>query len=140
MISFVTAIIAFILSLLGNTAAETLASPVRIAGSFVRLTLSHNPGIAFGIRLPPVIQEITIGIALVLILLMARDAKDRLSQIGFGLIIGGAVANLFDRIGDGFVTDYIAVGTFPIFNIADSCITIGVCLLLLEAFLRHRAH
>ena len=41
------------------------------------------------------------------------------SQISFGLIIGGAVANLVDRLPDGLVTDYIAVGTFPVFNVPE---------------------
>ena len=67
-------------------------------------------------------------------LLAYRERKHALAQIAFGLIIGGAVGNIIDRIPDGLVTDYFQVGTFPIFNVADSAITIGAALLLLDGF------
>lgn len=140
MTTALVAIIATAASLLGTAGAEMLEAPMHIIGNFFRLTLSHNAGIAFGIRLPVVFQEIVILIALGLITFTARNADQSTSKVGFGLIIGGAIANLIDRFQDGFVTDYIAVGSFPVFNIADSCITIGVGLLILEAFLQRRAH
>jgi signal peptidase II len=112
---------------------------IAILGSFAGLQRSHNPGIAFGVDLPPVLQEVLIGIALILVIAAAlRTAHTSLSQAGFGLIVGGAVANIVDRLGDGLVTDVFQVGSFPIFNVADSCITIGVTLLLLET-MRNKA-
>ena len=48
-----------------------------------------------------------------------------------GLLLAGAVGNMIDRIRFGFVTDFIAVGRFPVFNVADSCVTVGVALMLL---------
>ena len=51
--------------------------------------------------------------------------------LGFGLIIGGALGNIVDRFDDGHVTDFIQIGWWPLFNIADSCISIGVIILLL---------
>jgi signal peptidase II len=128
------------LSIIASMTAEQLSTPIRIVGSFVMLHLSYNSGIAFGIRLPVILQEILIGVALILICFVARTARTQISRLGFGLIIGGACANLFDRFGDGLVTDYISIGTFPIFNVADSCITIGVGLLFLEAYLTRKAH
>lgn len=128
------ALISTTLSIIASMAAEQVSTPIRIMGSFVMLQLSYNAGIAFGIRLPVILQEVLIGIALVLMCFAARKASDRLSRLGFGLIIGGAFGNLFDRLSDGLVTDYISIGTFPIFNVADSCITIGVGVLLLEAY------
>ncbi len=106
---------------------------VFLVGHFLRLSLSMNPGIAFSLRLPSPWQEILILAALIAVGVAAISSKpDRISGIAFGMIFGGATANLVDRFLDGSVTDFIAVGTFPIFNIADACISIGVGLLLAE--------
>lgn len=118
-----------------------LAARIPLLGSFVGLELSHNPGIAFGLRLPPVFQEVLIGIALVIVAIIAvRSTRHPISRypdipmIAFGLILGGGIANIIDRIPDGLVTDFIQIGTFPTFNIADSCITVGAALLLWEGW------
>ena len=111
--------------------------PYRVAvlGSFAGLERTFNPGVAFGVRFPPVLQAVLIGVALCLVLTVGLRSVDTvLSRIGYGLIAGGAVANILDRIVDGVVTDYIQVGTFPVFNAADSCITIGAFVLLAEAW------
>jgi lipoprotein signal peptidase len=64
----------------------------------------------------------------------AVRAKGSAAQrVGFGLIIGGALGNVADRLLDGHVTDFFQVGAFPIFNVADSCITVGVVILLAES-------
>jgi signal peptidase II len=123
-----------------------LQEHIAIIGSFAGFELSHNPGIAFGLRLPPVVQEILIGIALVIVAIVAvrhvrqPHACKRAAgaNIAFGLILGGGIANIIDRIPDGLVTDFIQIGSFPTFNVADSCITIGACLLVLQSFrVRH---
>ena len=120
---------------------------IALLGSFAGLELSHNPGIAFGFRLPPVVQEILIAVALVIVGIIAvrsslRSGRSRSSATegAFGLILGGGIANIIDRIPDGLVTDFIQIGTFPTFNVADSCITIGAALLLWEGWRQHRAH
>lgn len=81
-----------------------------------------------------------IGITLVLMVLMYRSsAKQRLSNIAFALIIGGALGNLFDRAVHGAVVDFIDFHInnwhFPTFNLADSFICIGAALVVLEGFL-----
>ena len=134
---FITvAITTTLLSLLAMWLGETfLGERIAIIGSFAGLTLSHNPGIAFGIRLPPVVQELLIIGALGwMTTLGIRSATSLLHRVGFGCIVGGALGNLIDRLMDGVVTDYFQVGTFPIFNVADSFITIGVLFLLADAF------
>ncbi len=132
-----TALIAILLSVGVNFFAETMTKPISLIGSFLTLRLAHNPGIAFSVLLPASMQTIIIISALILVIIVAmRTKKDRLSSLAFGLIIGGAISNLIDRIPDGVVTDYISVGTFPIFNTADSCICIGAGLLLLRGFER----
>ena len=60
------------------------------------------------------------------------------THVAFALILGGAVGNIIDRVRLGFVVDFFDLRWFPVFNVADSCITIGVCLLLLR-MLRHEA-
>lgn len=134
---FSTLIASFLLSILAAWSVATyVMDRIPIVGSLVGLQLSFNPGIAFGLRLPPVLQEFLIIVAVVLLLLVAvRTARTRISHIGFGLIIGGALANIADRAIDGFVTDYVQVLNFYIFNVADSCITAGVVVLLTESLM-----
>lgn len=62
-----------------------------------------------------------------------------LERIGAGLVLGGSLGNLFDRFSQGFVTDFIrfAFIDFPVFNIADALIDVGVAFILFEAFKSH---
>lgn len=131
--------VALVASVLSAWAAEGLGAPMLLIGTFLRLSLTHNPHIAFSIAIPSPLEEIVIGGALIGICVMAYESRRiKMSSVGFGLIIGGAVANIIDRLRDGAVTDFIAVGTFPVFNIADSCITVGALILLFEAWMRHK--
>ena len=128
--------IAMILSIASAILANALLEErVSIVGDLIGLELSFNAGIAFGLQIPGVFQPILIGIAMLIVLRIAYyDARDLIEQVGFGLIIGGAVANIVDRVFDGLVTDMIQVGSFPIFNVADSFITIGAFVVLLSMF------
>jgi signal peptidase II len=133
----VVSILAVLFSLLVSWGASGLTQPIILLPGFIKLQLSHNPGIAFSISIPSPWEEILIISALTAVCVFAiRSKPNTLSSISFGLIIGGAVANLIDRIPDGLVTDYIAIGTFPVFNAADSFITIGAVLLLVESWLK----
>lgn len=128
--------ISFLLSMAAKFAADAwLEERMALWGSFAGLQPSHNPGIAFGIRLPDIYQELLILCALLFVVVLAvRSARTTVSRIGYGLIIGGALGNAADRLRDGLVTDFFQVGTFPIFNVADSAISIGVAFLLAEIF------
>jgi signal peptidase II len=65
--------------------------------------------------------------------------EDKLMQVAFGLMLGGAAGNVIDRLRfGGNVIDFISVGSFPVFNIADSAVTIGVSLMLLATLLENR--
>ena len=129
-----TMFIALALSLLTKYCVDTfLHVRFAILGSFLGFDPVHNPGVAFGIRLPSSVQSVVILFALLLVCGAAWQSRHRrIDQLGYGLIVGGALANLVDRMRDGLVTDFIQVGTFPVFNVADSCITIGVCVLLFD--------
>ena len=61
-----------------------------------------------------------------------------LVRVAFGAIVGGAVGNIVDRIHHGYVVDFIDLRWWPVFNIADSCITVGVALLVLSSIGRER--
>lgn len=137
-LSIAAAALSFCGSLLAKFAADRLLpGRVSLLGSSAGLERSLNAGIAFGIRFPGLLQEALTGAAFVLVLFLAwRSRENPWQQAGYGLILGGALANIVDRIPDGVVTDFFQVGSFPVFNVADSCITIGVVLLLIEALWR----
>ena len=130
--------VAFLLSLFARMAAETvLMERVPIIGEFIGLSLVRNAGVAFGITFPPLLQVLLVAGALSLVLFLAwRSCRTQSHALGFGLIIGGALANIVDRLDDGLVTDFFQIGSFPTFNVADSCITVGVGVLLLWEVLK----
>lgn len=141
------ALVSGIVSLFSSLLAERLLTErIPLLGSFAGLQLSHNTGVAFGIRFPPVLQELLIAVALLAVLWLAIRSTRQLQNpyalrptpYALGLILGGGIANIIDRLRDGLVTDFFQVGTFPIFNVADSCITIGVLMLLLEMLVLRR--
>ena len=120
---------------------ERLHASIPIVGSFVALTLSHNYGFAFSLSLPSPWQELLVAVALCIVCVVAlRSPLTRILSLAFGLIVGGAVANILNRIMVGAVTDYISIGTFPIFNVADAAISIGAMLLLIETWSSDRKH
>ena len=72
-----------------------------------------------------------IGLALILYFFVKQASANLFVRIAVGLIVGGAVGNLIDRVKDGFVVDFISVGWWPAFNVADSAISIGMTVMLL---------
>ncbi|UPA22566.1 signal peptidase II [Candidatus Peribacteria bacterium] len=130
----ITAIAALASSLIAKWLVDAfLDERIPVLGTFAGLELAHNSGVAFGLRLPSGWQEAVIIGALFFVCVLAYKTKKTLaSSLGYGLIVGGALGNVLDRLRDGVVTDFFQVGSFPIFNIADSCITIGVLFLLAE--------
>jgi signal peptidase II len=109
---------------------------VDFLGSVVRLTRTTNTGAAFGLLrgLGPWFIVVSAAASLAIIVFRREIAKlRRLDQVAFGLILGGAIGNLIDRIRLGAVIDFIDIGIgalrWPSFNVADSAISIGVVLL-----------
>ncbi len=96
-------------------------------------TFVQNTGMSFGLFQGNNLVLIWISIIVFGLLVYWYDSfSTRISQVAFWLIMAGLFGNLIDRIVRGFVVDMISVGTFPVFNIADSAITIAVVLLLYE--------
>lgn len=93
----------------------------------------QNSGIAFGLfasATPIVIVLTGIAIAWMLLFFTRSGARHPVLPVALGLVIGGSVSNLLDRIRLGYVTDFIDLRYWPAFNLADSFIVIGVAILL----------
>jgi signal peptidase II len=128
------------------TESLTLYRPVEVT-SWLNMTLAHNYGAAFSFLSDAggwqrwLFTGLASVVTLVLIVWLFRlTAREKLTAVGLCLIIGGAVGNLIDRIVNGYVVDFIDVfyqgWHWPAFNLADSAITGGVILLLLDALLQ----
>jgi signal peptidase II len=103
----------------------------------VGLTLAHNEGVAFGLAggsALPLVAFAVLALGFVGFLL-ARNAGVRWMWAAVGLVAGGAIGNLLDRLRAGEVTDYVEIGSWPPFNLADVAITAGVAVFAL-IFLR----
>ncbi|MBW2969304.1 signal peptidase II [Candidatus Woesearchaeota archaeon] len=101
---------------------------------FFRIHFVKNYGIGFGFLNIPFFRWILIFLTIVIIVILLFYYKKCPSRFlpvfSFALITGGALGNLCDRFLYGFVTDFIDFGFWPVFNIADSAVTIGVVLLI----------
>jgi signal peptidase II len=114
--------------------------PIHLIGDVLRLRLIRNSGAAFSTfqGVGPLIGLAAVGVIALVFVMMYHVAR-RFEVVGLGLVLGGALGNLVDRIfrGDGFldgsVVDWIDPSFFPAFNGADSSITIGVAVLLVGA-------
>ena len=94
----------------------------------VTIHLIHNRGAAFGLF--PELQNVFLGVAVLvsayIIFVGPRFAQGVAAQITLGAILGGAVANAVDRFIQGYVVDFIDLQRWPVFNVADSCIVVGI--------------
>ncbi len=100
---------------------------------FLDIRHVRNSGIAFGIfpdRLELVSIATGIAVAWMLLHFARAGARHVLFPVALGLLIGGSVSNLVDRVRQGYVTDFIHVSHWPTFNLADTFIVCGVVLLL----------
>lgn len=106
--------------------------------SFVHV---HNPGVAFGFLgeggLPVLL--VTAAALTLLVGYFGRHTQRRLLWLPTGLLLGGALGNLIDRLHQGYVTDFIHFPHWPAFNVADVCITGGVVVLVVVLELNGRA-
>ena len=106
-----------------------------IIPNIFHLTLVHNTGIAFGFfRDHQSLLFILISISLIILFVWGKTRKNlsAIDQVAVGLILGGAVGNWIDRLRLGAVIDFLDFRVWPVFNMADSAITVGVCLYLLS--------
>jgi signal peptidase II len=121
-----------------------LHESLEIIPGFFNLTRVHNYGAAFGLLnaadfpMKTVVLSIIAGAALVALTTYASTlpAHQLLARIGLALIVGGAAGNLIDRLGAGYVVDFVDVywrdWHFWAFNVADAAITVGVAFMILD--------
>jgi signal peptidase II len=122
-------------------ARHALANHAIHVGGVIWLRLQYNSGISFSFNQSRTLLTTiaTLVVALV-VALVGLNARRGLPTIGFGLLIGGGVANIVDRLAASphRVTDFIAPGSFPVFNLADVAITGGFIVLLVAALTGER--
>lgn len=117
-----------------------------IIPNWLDVTYTLNPGAAFSLfaTMPAAAREVfflvlSCAATIVLLVLIARESTSASSRAGFALILGGTFGNLIDRVARGRVVDFIYFHhdafSYPVFNVADSAITIGVATILLVSFL-----
>lgn len=101
----------------------------------------YNKGAAFGMFQDGsmVFTVLAVIISILIIIYFPRVAKeDWPLRLALGLQLGGAIGNLIDRITVGHVTDFIAISEFPVFNVADSAITMGVIVLIIGMWINEK--
>ena len=134
---FLTALLIVIADQLSKEWIRTYAEEQLIFDAgFFRIIHTHNTGAAFGLfpdQVFPLIIVSFIGVAVLLLyafLLYRRFPllDNRLTWVGLGLVLGGTIGNLIDRLRLGYVTDFIDFGFWPAFNLADSAVVVGVII------------
>ena len=108
---------------------------------YARIVYWHNAGAAFGFG-----QNLSwlftilpfIVVAAILVYYPQIPRSEWPLRIALGMQMGGAIGNLIDRLTIGYVTDFISVGNFPVFNVADSSISVGVAVLLVGMWIMER--
>ncbi len=125
---------------------------VPVIPGFLRLVHTENPGAAFSFLSegnPFLRGFVLVGVSSAVLIFVATALwknqpgySTPLIRTGLAFVLGGATGNLFDRVLRGTVTDFIEVyhggWSFPVFNVADSAITIGATLLLFDMLILHR--
>jgi signal peptidase II len=118
------------------TRTLALGDPHPLIGNAVRLTRVHNTGGAFGVLAgaPGVFIAVSavIAVAAVVAFVVLRGRRLVL-RLALVFVFVGAVGNLIDRLSIGYVIDFFEIVGFPVFNVADSCVTVGAILLVLYA-------
>lgn len=125
----------------------------RVIGDVLIFIYTRNYGVSFGIlnnvpeairHIIPELLKVIVFAAMIIVffIMISINVKNqKLSMIGFTMVLGGAMGNLVDRIMRGYVTDFISMGfnetiRFPYnYNIADASITIGICIIAIGVFI-----
>ena len=106
---------------------------------YARFVHWHNTGAAFGIfqGMNEVFKVLAIIVSVIIIYYFPLvPRQDFYLRLPMAMQLGGAVGNLIDRFRDGYVTDFVSLGTFAVFNVADASISVGVALLFLSIMWR----
>ena len=128
---------------------ESGARSVPVLGEYIRLTYVENRGAAFGLLQDQTTFFIVVGVVVIGVIIASYryiPEPSWLLNLCLGLQMGGAIGNLIDRVRDGYVVDFVDLTFWPVFNVADSAICVGVAGLALtvlfpprERAVEHRA-
>ena len=124
-----------------NLAYGEIYRPELWLSQYARLIHWRNTGIVFGLfqDIHKLFSLLPALISAAIIFYFPRVPKeDRLIRFSMLLYLGGGIGNLIDRLTQGYVTDFVSVGNFPVFNVADACISIGVVILALGVYLKEQ--
>ncbi|GBK64285.1 lipoprotein signal peptidase [Paenibacillus macerans] len=124
----------------------TIGEQIPVIGNFFLITSHRNRGAAFSIlqdqRWFFVTVTAVVVVGIIWYLIKIKKQRNKLLPTALSLVLGGAVGNFLDRVVSGEVVDFLQFNfgsyTFPIFNVADSCIVIGVALIILDSLLEMR--
>ena len=136
------ALVVFVLDRLTKsivTASVPYGTEVSVIDHVVGITNIRNAGAAFGFAPvgPWFFLLAAVVVSIGLIVYVMRNPSDLNGDTVFGLIVGGALGNAFDRIlNGGGVTDFVNFHFWPVFNLADSAVSVGVALLIVGYLLR----
>ncbi|MDP3058778.1 MAG: signal peptidase II [bacterium] len=114
-----------------------LHDEITIIPGLLRLTYVKNSGAAFGLfpgRATVFVISALLIIALIILLRQEIVREGKLAIVASGLLLGGAVGNLIDRLRGGYVVDFIGVFSWPIFNVADMSVVAAAILMVLVVF------
>lgn len=111
----------------------TLGMSIPVINNIFHITYILNPGAAFGILEHKTVFFICIALIILIIAIYLYSripTKYRLMRFGIGLLLGGAIGNMIDRIKTGYVIDFFDFRIWPVFNVADIAIVCGVSLVV----------
>ena len=123
-------------------AALVPGQTVPLIPSVLHLTYVHNTGAAFGLFRGQGWWLVAVSLVIcgwIVRQLRHPDAAPRAIRMSFALVLGGAIGTLVDRVWLGSVVDFIDLRVWPVFNVADACITIGVGWLLWQSLAKKHA-
>lgn len=110
-----------------------------VLGEWLRLVHGQNSGILFGMlpQSAPIFAVVSLGVTALIVVYHAKAGRGIVTTIALGLLLGGAIGNLVDRLRYGYVVDFVDMGIgswrFYTYNVADACITTSIVLLLVMA-------
>lgn len=110
---------------------------IPIIGDFFSLKYIQNEGAAWSILSGKIDFLIIVTLLMVIaiaILLWKTPKKDKHLRFSYALVLAGGIGNLIDRIFYGYVVDFLCFPNFPVFNIADCCVTVGIFLIIVFTF------
>jgi signal peptidase II len=117
-----------------NLAVGASWTPWQWLEPYARVVHWQNTGVAFGMLqgMNTVFAALAVIVSIAILFFFRRiPERDWPLRLALTLQLGGALGNLIDRIQQGYVTDFVSVGSFAVWNVADACITVGVAVLIL---------